>query len=160
MRSVVGPHILHPHLVVLGFLLSFSDTPEVGPYSNIDNVGSTAILPVASASSSPSSGSSGSLNVGALAGGVVCGVIAISVAAFIIFLIRRRKHRQSSPTAAGLDPVPQPVMDDLRPQSSAGAAFVPSSSPDMRSTPSMKLYVRLCRRHLHDSHLFASFLYA
>jgi hypothetical protein len=41
------------------------------------------------------------------------------------------------------DPVPQPVKDDFRPQSSAGATFVPPPSPDMRSTPSMRPYVRV-----------------
>jgi hypothetical protein len=123
-----------------------SDTPETGPNERLNTPWSSVTLssrPMASTvTSTPSSKSSGSSNVGAVVGGVIGGVIAISAAAFFIFLRRRRKHRQGLPTAAVFDPTPQPFMDEFRPQASDGGAFVSPSLPETRASP-MRHYVRV-----------------
>ena len=172
MSLVVGTLPFLPHSVVSRSPLTFPDTPEAGPGVTINTPVSSAIpsSPVSvsahspTATSSPSSKSRGSSsNVGAVAGGIVGGVVAISAAAFIgFFLRRRRNHQQGLPTAAAFDIVPQPLVDEVRPQSSGGGAFVPPSLPETRAPP-MRLYVRIsmslfCRRPVHVL-VLPSFLY-
>jgi hypothetical protein len=133
-----------------------SDTPETGPNERLNTPWSSATLSsqhMAStksptATSSPSSKSNGSSNVGAVAGGVVGSVIAISAAAFIVFLRKRRKHRKGLPTKAVFDPIPLPLMDEFRPLSSDGGTFVPPSLPEMCDQP-VRLYVRVYCRPAH-----------
>jgi hypothetical protein len=112
----------------------------------INTPGSSAILSSSSpptATSSPSSNSRGSSsNVAAIAGGVVGGVVVISATGFICFFLGRRMHRQGLPTATVFDATPQQLMDELRPQSSDGGAFVPPSLPETHPPP-MRLYVRI-----------------
>ncbi|KAH9973125.1 hypothetical protein BGW80DRAFT_1445663 [Lactifluus volemus] len=114
--------------------------PEAGPGAVINTPASSAILSSSfqathspTATSSKSRGSSS--NVGAIAGGVVGGIVVLAATAFIFFFLGRRMHRQGSPTAPVFDPTPQPLMDEVRPQSSDGGAFVPPPLPDTRAPP-------------------------
>ncbi|KAH9955186.1 hypothetical protein BGW80DRAFT_375934 [Lactifluus volemus] len=116
------------------------DTPEAGPGAAINTPASSRTLsssPQAThsptATSSKTTGSSS--NVGVIAGGVVGGVVVMSAIAFIFFFLGRRKHRQGSLTAPMFDAAPQLLIEEFRPQSSYGEAFVPPSLPETRAPP-------------------------
>ncbi|KAH9973130.1 hypothetical protein BGW80DRAFT_1560735 [Lactifluus volemus] len=119
------------------------DTPEAGPGAVINTPSASAILSSSSkATHSPtatSSKSGGSSNVGAIAGGIVGGIVVISAIASIFFFLGRRKRRLGSPTAPVFDPTPQPLMDEVRPQSSEGGPFVTPPLPDSRA-PAIRIY--------------------
>lgn len=82
--------------------------------------------------------------MGAIAGGVVGGVAAISIAVVAVFFFLRRQRSKAPPSTYAVGGVPQPQMDEYRqPLSDDGTgAYVPSSAPGTPVT-SMKLYVRI-----------------
>jgi len=159
--SVVGIHTclffdtFHTHLPLL-------DTPEVLPGALIGDssgtgtaAGATATRssPAPTGSSSPTSTSppsQHSSNVGAIAGGVVGGVAAISIAAAAIFFYLRRQHPKAPPASYITDVASQPPMDEVRQPLSQEGAFPPTSSSP--GSP-MRLYVRVFFWSSLQSHL-------
>jgi hypothetical protein len=82
--------------------------------------------------------------VGAIAGGVVGGVAAVSIAAVALFFFLRRQHPKAPSSTYGVGGMPQPQMDEYRqPMSDDGTGtYVAPSAPGTPVTP-MKLYVRI-----------------
>ena len=143
----------------------FSDFPEIGPGAMIGTSGSpttgtgtgatrTSPSPTGSTDTSSTHGfaspptftptPSGGSNAGAIAGGVVGGIAAISIAAAALFFFLRRRQRQQAPQAATfvVDGPSLPHMDESRRPLSDDMSFVPTSVPETPSTP-MRLYVRV-----------------
>ncbi|KAI9436123.1 hypothetical protein F5148DRAFT_25456 [Russula earlei] len=130
------------------------DSPEIGPGALIGNPsGSTSTARTgtitAGSPSNTNTGSNSSLptpsptgsssNTGAIAGGVVGGIAAISIAALAMFFYFRRRgtHEPSSTTAVGNSS--QPYMGQIQPSLADEETVVPSSLPGTPVTP-MKLY--------------------
>ena len=159
-----SPSLSHTH--VLFFII---DTPEVAPGvllgasgATVTATGSGAQSPhiTSSASSAgtgdsssphPTSASTGgsSSNIGAIVGGAVGGVAAISIAVAAIFFFLRRQRPQAAPAVAapGFGAF-QPPMDEIqRPLTTDDVSYMASSQTvsSMPGTPvaSMRLYVRV-----------------
>jgi hypothetical protein len=161
-----GGKNLPPSFSFRRFTTVFSDTPEIGPGALIGTSGSpttgtgtgatrTSPNPTGSTDTSSTHGftspptptptptATGGSNAGAIAGGVVGGIAAISIAAAALFFFLRRRQHQQAPQAATfvVDGPSLPHMDESRRPLSDNISFVPTSVPETPST-SMRLYVR------------------
>jgi len=137
--------------------MAIGDSPEIGPGETISGLSASASTTAQSTGTSPNptvfSGASSasasrtptptksSSNVGAIAGGVVGGVAAISIAVVAVFFFLRRQRAKAPSSTYAVGGMPQPQMDEYRqPLSDDGTGtYIPPSTPGTPVT-SMKLY--------------------
>jgi hypothetical protein len=137
--SIIDPMLSFPSRYGLTFPI-FIDSPEIGPGAVLSP--SSSASPTNSPTPLPPGGSS---NTGAIVGGVIGGVAAISIAVVAIFLYRRRRHSRAAP---GVGASQSPTDDIIKPLTVEGTntgSSLPATS-SLPGTPgaSMRLYVRDC----------------
>ena len=158
MPSAVGFIFRVFFLSQVSIFFFFTDSPELAPGAVLASgatVSASATGPVSPHSTVPDKFSSGtpapthtgsSTNVGAIAGGVVGGVVAISIAAAAIVFFFMRRQRPQAPSAAlpGVGPYQQPMDEIQRPLTDyeTYTSSVPASSLPGTPIVPMRLYVR------------------
>ncbi|KAH9992128.1 hypothetical protein BJV77DRAFT_453678 [Russula vinacea] len=131
-----SPELAPGAVLASGATVSASTTGPVSPHSTVpDKFSSGTPAPTHTGSST---------NVGAIAGGVVGGVVAISIAAAAIVFFFMRRQRPQAPSAAvpGVGPYQQPMDEIQRPLTDyeTYTSSVPASSLPGTPIVPMRLY--------------------
>ena len=154
---------LRPLVTVLQVHLTSLDKPEIGAGTILGSSGpSTSSSTGPTSSSSPTSSAvpihRNSSNTGAIAGGVVGGIGAISILIAALFFYRRRGrgHQPAPATPSAIDERPSGfnlLMDQVL-RSMSGPGTIASSLPDTNSIPTPYVFVFVVPASLLCAHVF------